>query len=159
MRERERERERDEVGGLEQIQRKGASGALERMELDLASISVLAFVSVTVSAIWSRSRKRAGGGLERMELDLGLNPCLDLHLGQNGARSWPPPSSLMIAKSLFLFIFWSTMLVVGLVTLLAWVCWLIDGFGDWFGDWSVGLQQNVFLVTKKFVTKSPVFRH
>ena len=72
-----------------------------------------------------------------MELDLGLNPGLSLCLCQNGAWSWPPPNSLMIAKSLFLSIFWSTMLVVGLVTLLSWVCWLIDGFGG-FGDWSVG---------------------
>ena len=61
---------------------------------------------------------------------------------ENGARSRPPPGPLMIVKSLFLSLFWSTMVVVvGLVTLLAWVCWLIGGFGDefgGFGDWLVG---------------------
>ena len=81
----------------------------------LASVLVLA----SVSAVWSKSKKRAGGGLERMELDLGLRPGLGLRLGQNGARSWPPPNLLMIVKSLFLSLFWSTMVVVGLVTLLA----------------------------------------
>ena len=103
----------------------------------LASVLVLA----SVSAVWSKSKKRAGGGLERMELDLSLYPGLGLHLSQNGAQSRPPPSPLMIAKSLFLSFFWSTMVLVGLVTLLAWVCWLISGFGDWFsgfGDWLVG---------------------
>ena len=67
----------------------------------LASVSV----SASVSAVWSRSKKRAGGGLERIELNLGLCPGLGLRLGQNGARSQPPPGSLMIAKSLFLFFF------------------------------------------------------
>ena len=45
----------------------------------------------------------------------------------------------MIAKSPFLFLFWSTMVVVVLVTLLAWVCWLIGGFGtDWWVWWLIG---------------------
>ena len=70
---------------------------------------------------------RASGDLERMELDLGLR------LDQNGARSQPPLGPLMIAKSLFLSLFWSTMVVVGLVTLLAWVWWLIGGVDFWFG--------------------------
>ena len=98
-------------------------------------------VSASISAVWSRSKKRAGGGLKRIKLDLGLCPGLGLCLSQIGARSRLLPSLLMIAKSLFLSLFWSTMVVVGLVTLLAWVCWLIGGFGDWFsgfGDWSVG---------------------
>ena len=84
----------------------------------LASVSVSAFVS----AVWSRSKKRASGGLERIKLDLGLCPGLGLCLSQIGARSRLLPSLLMIAKSLFLFFFLSTMVVVGLVTLLAWVC-------------------------------------
>ena len=63
----------------------------------LASISI----SASVSAVWSKSRKRVGCGLERMKLNLGLSPCLN----QNGARSWPSPGSLIIAKSLFLSLF------------------------------------------------------
>ena len=68
---------------------------------------VLAFVSVSASvlAVWSRSKKRASSGLERIELDLGLCPDLGLHLDQIGAWSWLLTSSLMIAKSLFLFFF------------------------------------------------------
>ena len=110
---------------------------------------VLAFVSVSASvlAVWSRSKKRASSGLERIELDLGLCPDLGLHLDQIGAWSWLLTSSLMIAKSLFLFFFFgSTMVVVGLVTSLVWVCWLISGFGDWLVGWIFGLVGGVVVV-------------
>ena len=127
---------------MEQIQRKGASGALERMELDLASISVLAFVSVTVSAIWSRSRKRAGGGLERMELDLGLNPCLDLHLGQNGARSWPQSLSRPPSRPKWSSILASTQFVDDCEIPLP-LYFLINNVGSGFGYFvGVGLLTN-----------------
>ena len=43
--------------------------------------------------------------------------------------------SLSKPKSLFLSLFWSTMVVVGLVTLWAWVCWLIGVF-DCLGSWA-----------------------
>ena len=43
--------------------------------------------------------------------------------------------SLSKLESLFLSLFWSTMVVVGLVTLWAWVCWLIGVF-DCLGSWA-----------------------
>ena len=56
------------------------------------------------------------------------------------------PSPLMIVKFLFLSLVWSTMVVAGLVTFLAWVWWLVQwvwwligGVDCWFGDWSVAM--------------------
>ena len=67
-------------------------------------------------AIWSRSRGRgANNGLERMELDLSL--CL----GHNGARRSRPSSRSWPQWSLPIS-----------ATVLAWVCWLIGGFGEFF---------------------------
>ena len=43
--------------------------------------------------------------------------------------------SLSKPKSLPLSLFWSTMVVMGLVTLWAWVCWLIGVF-DCLGSWA-----------------------
>ena len=102
----------------------------------LASVSV----SASVLAVWSRSKKRASSGLERIELDLSLCPDLGLHFDQIGARSWLLTSSLMIAKSLFLFFFWINDGGSGFgyfvgVSLLTdqWVWWLTGGVDLWFG--------------------------